>query len=241
MEQKVPYEIDGRKFEGLLVYDESVKAKRPAVLMQPDWAGVCPNTIAQAKQVAGKDYVVFMADMFGEGYGAKEKSFEELARTMRSVAGNLPFTLKASEKALELMLAEGNKRGLIDDTKVGAVGYCAGGGMALEHARNGAKFDGVVVFHVTNPNPVDPRRGCYIKGRVLMIHGSKDPVSPKSKMDALEEELSLAGVDWQFVTFGHAAHSFTDPTAQVPGRNAYDPKLEKRSYELMRDFFTETF
>jgi dienelactone hydrolase len=241
MEQTIAYEIDGRKFEGMLVYDDSVKGRRPAILMQPDWAGVCPNTIAQAKQVAGRDYVVFMADMFGAGYGAKAKTIEDLMKNMRAVRDDLAFTIKASDKALEMMLAEGSKRGLIDGTKTAAVGYCAGGGMALEHARTGASFAAVVTFHVTNPNPADPARGCHIKGRVLTVHGSADPVTPKPMIDALEHELTNSGVPWQTMMFGGAAHSFTDPTANTPGRNKYDPMLEKRSYALMRDFLQETF
>ena len=63
------YQVDGRQFAGMIVYDDSVKTKRPVVFMQPDWKGVSPDTIGQARAVAGKDYVVLMADMFGAGYG----------------------------------------------------------------------------------------------------------------------------------------------------------------------------
>jgi len=68
-EKKVAYQVDGRQFAGMIVYDDSVKTKRPVVFMQPDWKGVSPDTIGQARTVAGKDYVVLMADMFGAGYG----------------------------------------------------------------------------------------------------------------------------------------------------------------------------
>ena len=37
VEKKVAYEVNGRPFEGMIVYDDSVKAKRPALFMQPDW------------------------------------------------------------------------------------------------------------------------------------------------------------------------------------------------------------
>ena len=66
-EKKVPYQFDGRQFEGVIVYDDSVNIKRPAVFMQPDWKGVCPDTVSQAHAVAGEDYVVLMADMFDYG------------------------------------------------------------------------------------------------------------------------------------------------------------------------------
>ena len=73
-EKKVPYQVNGRQFEGMIVYDDSVQGKRPAIFMQPDWKGVDRDTIAQARTVAGKDYVVLMADMFGKGYGDKPKT-----------------------------------------------------------------------------------------------------------------------------------------------------------------------
>jgi dienelactone hydrolase len=73
-EKKVSYQVNGRQFEGMIVHDDGVASKRPAIFMQPDWKGVCPDTIAQARTVAGKDYVVLMADMFGRGYGDKPKT-----------------------------------------------------------------------------------------------------------------------------------------------------------------------
>ena len=109
-----------------------------------------------------------------------------------------------------------------------------------EQARAGADFSAVVVFHVTNPNPVVAGTPCNIKGRVLAIHGSADPVTPKPMMDAFEEEMTTAAVDWQVVMFGGAVHSFCDPTANA-GPSRYDEKLCRQSYRLMRDFFSETF
>ena len=109
----------------------------------------------------------------------------------------------------------------------------------LEQARAGADFKAVVVFHVTNPNPVVAGTPCNIKGRVLAVHGSADPVTPKPMMDAFEEELTKANVDWQIMMFGGAVHSFCDPTVHA-GPTRYDEKLCRKSYMLMRDFFAET-
>jgi dienelactone hydrolase len=238
-EQKVPYQVDGRQFEGMIVHDEGVRAKRPAIFMQPDWKGICADTIAQARIVAGKDYVVLMADMFGAGYGDKPKTREQLAAGMRAVHDDLAFTLACGGKACGTLLAEAGRLGLVDAARTAAIGYCAGGGFALEQARAGADFKAVVVFHVTNPNPAVAGTPCNIKGRVLAIHGSADPVTPKPMMDAFEAELTNAKVDWQVMMFGGAVHSFCDPTANA-GPTRYDEKLCRKSYMLMRDFFAET-
>ena len=242
VEKKVGYEYDGRKFEGAIVYDDGAKTKRPVLFMQPDWAGVCDDTLGQAREIAGKDYVVLMADMFGEGYGGKKKTVDDLMKSSRGVRGNVPFINGCGAKALDVLGAEADKLGLVDLGKKVAVGYCIGGGYVLEQARAGADFKGVVVLHVTVPNPVVPGTPCNIKGRVLAIHGSADPVTPKPQMDALEAELTAAKVDWQEVLFGHAVHSFCDPNAPTTGNSPqrYDEKLCKKSYQLMREFFAET-
>ena len=234
------YQVDGRQFAGMIVYDDSVKTKRPVVFMQPDWKGVSPDTIGQARTVAGKDYVVLMADMFGAGYGDTPKTREQLAAGMKAVHDNLAFTLACGGKAYEALLSEADSLGVADTRKKVAVGYCAGGGFALEQARAGADFRATVVFHVTNPNPVVSGTPCNISGRVLAIHGSADPITPKPMMDALEAELTGAKVDWQVMTFGGAVHSFCDPTANNPAATQYDEKLCRTSYMLMRDFFAES-
>ena len=238
-EKKVPYQVNGRPFEGMIVCDDSVKGKRPAIFMQPDWKGVCADTIAQARTAAGKDYVMLMADMFGQGYGDKPKT-QELRAGMTAVHQDLAFTLACGSAAYDALMAEANKLGVIDAGKKAAIGYCAGGGFVLEQARAGADFKAVIVFHVTNPNPVAPGTPCNIKGRVLAIHGSADPVTPKPMMDALEAELAKAKVDWHVVTFGRGVHSFCDPTANNPAATQYDEKLCRTSYMLMRDFFAES-
>src|SRR5215470_2060901 len=239
VEKKVPYEVSGRQFEGMIVYDDGVTGKRPVVFMQPDWKGVCADTIGQARAVAGKDYVVLMADMYGTGYGDKPKTRELLAARMSAVHRDLPFTVGCGGKAYDALLAGAEKLGLVDAAKKVAIGYCAGGGFVLEQARAGADFKAVVVFHVTNPNPVVAGTPCNIKGRVLALHGSADPVTPKPMMDAFEEEMTAAKVDWQVMMFGGAVHSFCDPTANA-GPTRYDEKLCRKSYMLMRDFFAET-
>ncbi len=239
-EKAVGYEFDGGRFEGMLVYDDGVTAKRPAILMQPDWLGVCNHTIDAAHDVAGTDYVVMLADMFGIGYGETEKTRDDLMKSSREVRNDLDFLLGCAAAADAALTAEADRLGLIDPDRKGIIGYCIGGGFALEQARAGADFKGTVVFHVTLPGPVDPDAKPDIKGPVLAIHGSADTVTPKPMMDALEVELTEAAVDWQIMMFGHAVHSFCNKEANTETQR-YDEKLCNQSYRMMRDFFAETF
>ena len=231
----VPYEVNGRQFEGQIVYDESVKTKRPILFMHPDWKGIDADTLATARLIAGKEYIVLMADMYGVGYGAKPKTIPELGANMSAVYKDRAFTVACSTQALQSMMNAVKTLDVADTSKVYAAGYCAGGGFLLEHARSGANFKSLVVFHVTNPNPVVAGTENLFKGRVLVLHGSKDPVTPVPMIDALSQELSKSNIDWQVMMFGGAVHSFTDPT-----NKAYSEQITRKSYLLMRDFFTES-
>lgn len=239
VERKVGYEIAGKAFAGVLVYDDSVTAKRPAILMVPDWSGVGQSAMAQARAVAGKDYVVFVADLFGVGYAPKD--VKDMAAASGAIHADINLARSRGDKALDVMLAEGGKLGLIDPARVAAVGFCFGGGVLLEVARQGRDIKAIGVFHVTNPQSVDPTAPSNIKSAVLVLHGADDPVTPRKSIAALEDELDADKVRWQAVLFSGTVHSFTDTTAPNPGatteRQRYDPEVAKRSYAIMREFF----
>lgn len=242
VERKIGYDIDGKKFEGVLVYDDSVKTKRPAILMEPDWAGVSTKAMAQAHEVAGKAYVVFIADVFGVGYAPRDT--KEMQAASGAVHGDINLSRTRGGKALEVMLAEGKKLGIIDPNKVAGIGFCFGGGILLDLAREGRDFKALTVFHITFPQTVDPAGAAKVKGAVLVLHGADDPVTPRKAIGALEEELDAAKVKWQTVLFSGTVHSFTDITATDPAAakvQRYDAAVSKRSYALMRDFFAGIF
>jgi len=239
MEQAIAYEIGGKQCEGMLVYDSGMKKNQPVILLQCDWKGICPETIAQARMIARDKYFVFMADMWGAGFGAKPKSFDELMKVSRGLRTDYPFTIANNQRAMQILLDEGAKHGA-NTARVGMVGYCAGGGFALEYARTGAKLDALVVFHVTNPNPLDANRPSNIKGSVLILHGSVDPVTPLASIRSLEAELDATKVPWQTVIWSGACHSFTDVAAKDPGRGMYDTTLDRRSNVLAQEFLAET-
>ena len=233
----VPYEIDGEPFEGALVYDNAVKAARPGLLMVPNWLGVSPAAMKQAQLIAGQRYVIFIADMYGKDIRPSNPDEAKAAAT--AVRGDRPLMRKRAQAAVDILKAQGGQVAL-EPGKLGAIGFCFGGGSILELARSGAPLKGFVSFHgnLDTPDPADARN---IKAPVLVLHGADDPSVPKAQVDAFEAEMAAAKVDWQLVSYGGAVHSFTDPDANVPGRNQYHPTVAVRAYKAMNDLFDEVF
>src|SRR5580704_13067379 len=65
-------------------------------------------------------------------------------------------------------------------SKLAAIGYCFGGMVVLEMARDGQNdLAGVVSFHGVLATPT-PLRPDTCKGKILVLHGADDPVVPTS-------------------------------------------------------------
>jgi len=131
---------------------------------------------------------------------------------------------------------------MVDAKRLAAIGYCFGGTTVLELARSGADVVGVVSFHggLDTPNPVDAKN---IRGKVLVLQGGDDPFVPPEQVTAFQDEMRKAGVDWQFVTYGGAVHSFTNPASGNDNSKgaAYNAAADRRSWLAMQQFFNELF
>ncbi len=233
VDKKIAYDIDGQKYEGVLVFDDSVSAKRPAVLMAPNWMGVTKGAVTKTKLLAGGKYVFFVADMYG--VDIRPKNGKEAGKAAGTVRKSISMMRARVNKAMDVLLAQGSSLGITNNAKTAAIGFCFGGGNVLELARSGRNVGGVVSFHgdLKSKTPEDARN---IKSKVLILHGADDPFQPKANRDAIEAEMRAAKVDWQLIAFGGAVHSFTEPHAKFKGKAEYNAKVA-----IMHDFFDETF
>jgi dienelactone hydrolase len=171
--ERIKYPMGALTAEGALIYDENVSGKRPAVLLAPNWMGVTDTAIQRGELVAENRYVVFVADMYGAG--TRPADFGEaaaLANPLRADAIEQRSRVKA---AFETMIAQAQKRSLIDDRRA-AVGFCFGGGNVLELARDGADLAAAVSIHGDLKTALPAGKGT-LKAALLVAHGALDPVA----------------------------------------------------------------
>lgn len=239
VEKPVEWKIDGQSFTGTLVYDDASTAKRPALMMVPNWKGVTPASVEHAKNIAGDDYVILVADVYGTT--VRPQSNEEAGK----VAGELksdPDTLRRRvQKAVEVLKAQAGKAPL-DPERIGAIGFCFGGTAVLELVRSGAELAGAVSLHGGLSTPKPAEEG-IVETPVLVLNGAADKAVTDADIDAFEQEMDRANADWQFVNFGGAVHCFAEPRAgNDPASNCrYDERAATRAYGMMADFFRRQF
>jgi len=234
----ISYDVGGKPMKSVLVYDDTAKTARPGLVMTPDWMGMNDNQIALAKQIAGKDYVILVADVYGSS--VRPKNPDEAGAAAKSMYEHRADLRARINAALAQLKAQAGKAPL-DGKHWGALGFCFGGATTLDLARTGADVQGVVSFH-GNLSTDDPALAKNIKAKVLVLHGADDKFESAEQIAGFEKEMREANVDWQFLSFGGAVHCFAIPTADntVPGC-LYNARAAKRGFAQMHVFFDEAF
>ncbi len=234
--QVVEYKDGDVTCEGYLAYDDSLQGPRPGVLIIHEWTGVGPYVKKRADMLAQLGYVAFAADIYGKGVRPKNADEARIQATI--YRSDRPLMRRRAQAGLQVLAT--NK--MVDPRKIAAIGYCFGGGVALELARSGADLAGVVSFHgnLDTPNPADAKS---IKCRILVQHGGSDQGVGPDQVAAFEKEMTDAGVDWVLTVYGGAVHGFTNPdNGNDPSKGvAYNEKADLRSWQAMKQFFSEIF
>src|SRR5690349_1580911 len=166
----IDYDVGGKKMQSVLVYDDAVKAPRPGIVMTPDWLGITPDNLDLARQIAGKDYVILVADVYG--VDLRPKNPAEAGAAAEAMYKDRNMLRARIDAALDQLKAQAGKAPL-DGRHWGAIGFCFGGATTLDLARSGADVQGVVSFH-GNLSTDDASLAKKIKAKVLVLHGADD-------------------------------------------------------------------
>lgn len=227
----------GTRFHSVLIYDDATTVKRPGLLMVPNWYGVNAAAVKKAEMIAGKEYVILLADMYGAGVRPQPGHADQAKAAVKPLYGDRALMRKRVNLALEQLRAQAGAAP-IDLSKLAAIGFCFGGSAVLDLARSGADVAAVVSFHggLTTDNPALAKQ---IKARVLVMNGADDKGTMPDAGRFLDEMRGDPS-EWQFVVIDHAVHCFTEVGENSPGCR-YDPGAASRSYRLMHDWLDHAF
>ncbi len=237
--EAVEYKAGDTVHKGYLVYDDAITGKRPGVLVIHEWWGHDQHARNSARKLAEAGYVALALDMYGGGKQAHHP--EDAGKFSGEVRQNLPLMKSRFEAGMNLL----KNQARVDSTRLAAIGYCFGGSVVLEMARVGENLRGVASFHggLATEHPAQPGK---VKARVLVMNGADDPFVPAEQIAAFKKEMEVAKVNYKFVSYPGAKHSFTNPEADANGAKfklpmAYDAKADLASWSELQLFLQHVF
>jgi dienelactone hydrolase len=207
------------------------------VLVFHEGLGLGDFAMARARMLAELGYVALAADMFGGRRQAR--NLQEVAKFVGDLRSQ-PETLRARGRAALATLAALPQ---VDTSRLAAIGFCFGGSVVLELAREGADLKAVISFHgvLTTRTPAVAGK---VKASVLVLTGAEDPLAPPDQVRAFEDEMRAAHVpDWQVISYGNTLHGFTNPAADgsMMRTALYSAQADRRSWASMRSLLEEVF
>ena len=236
--ETVNYAADTVKMQGYIAFDSANKAKRPAILVVPEWWGIGDYVKGRAKQLAELGYIAMAVDMYGN---ATEATDPETAGKMAMPFYTNPQMAKAR---FDAALAKLKAYPQVDTNRIAAIGYCFGGSMVLNAAKMGAPLVGVVSFHGGLAG-VTPDKAT-LKAKVLVCHGGADNFESPEEIATFKKQMDSVGADYTFKVYEGATHAFTNPEATEKGKKfnmpiSYNAAADTASWNDMKAFFGRIF
>ena len=237
-EDNVEYSADGVNMKGYVVYNDSVKGTRPAVLVVHEWWGNNDYSKGRARQLAEMGYIAMAVDMYGDGKtAANPDEAQKLA---------MPFYTnpQLAKTRLDAALAKLKTYAQVDTANIAAIGYCYGGFVVLNAAKLGEPLNGVVSFH-GNLSGVAPDKN-LLKAKILVCHGAADQFVSAQEVANFKKQMDSVGASYEFKTYPDATHAFTNPAATEMGKKfnmpiAYNAAADSASWSDMKNFFATIF
>jgi len=232
----VDYKQGSTPLQGFLAWDDAAKGKRPGIIVVHEWWGQNQHARDSALRLAKQGYVAFALDMYGKG---KVTTHPKDAQAFMAEATKDPKAMDARFKAALDIL---EKDPHVDPNKIGAIGYCFGGGVVLNEARQGADLKAVATFHgaLRTDNPAKPGA---VKPRLLVMTGAADPMVTPEQVEAFKKEMTEAGAKFDVIIYPGAKHAFTNRDAAKAGMDAlvYNADADKKSWAEMLRLFKQVF
>jgi len=214
----------------------------PAVILYTDIGGRRPVFVEMAKRLAGEGYVVLVPNPFYRLSRAPVyEDFKFGSESTTARMGEVRKYVTPAGIARDAHAYVSFLRGLkLVEGKIGTVGYCMGGGMAM---RTAAALPGDIAaaasFHgsqLASDAPDSPHTlAPQIKARMYFGFAIEDRTMPPEAVEKLRSALDAAGVTYEAETYAGARHGWC-----VKDHNVYHEAQAEHAWHHLTSFFKET-
>lgn len=171
-----------------------------AVVVIQEWWGLNENIKDIARRFAHEGYVALAPDLYHGKVATEPNEAQKLV---------MELDMKAAVQEIQQAIAYLVKQDSVSPKKVGVVGFCMGGRLALMTGRADPNLGAVIAFY---GSPLTAQESTEVKAPVLGLYGDKDQSNPVDKIKTMQDALTQAGIKNQFVIYPGAAHAFFNDT-----------------------------
>ena len=215
---------DSKVLQGYLA-EAAGGTKAPAIVVLQEWWGLNDQIRGVADRLSSAGFNALVPDL----YRGKSTVESEEAHHLMSA---LDFGDAASQDirgAVQFLKGR--------STKVGITGFCMGGALTLLSLTQSPEIDAGVVWY--GCPPLDYIDASKIRAPIMGHWATQDEFFKIDTVDALEEKLNAAKVDFEFHRY-LAHHAFANETAVGPARTPatqYDPVWAQQAWDRTLHFF----
>ena len=190
---------------------------RGAVILIHEWNGLVDRVRQVADALAAEGYVALAADLYSGRTGSSRDENMALVRETLDDPDTIIRNLNAAAAYL---------RGRPDvNGKIGAMGWCYGGGVALSYALGGENHDATAIFYGRLLD--DPERLAAIHHEVYGTFAGLDRGPSPEQVERFVAALRQAGVENDVHIYDDVNHGFwlyvdRDPKNEAPGLDAWE-------------------
>lgn len=195
----VSYKSGDETVQGML-YAPAGKGSFPALVVIHEWWGLNDWVKEQASKLADEGYVTLAIDL----YRGKVATTPELAHEiMRGVPDDR--AARDLHAAVEFLQSQPN----VNKNRLGVIGWCMGGGYALNAALREPALRAAVVNY--GHLATDPAQLAKTNAAILGIFGGKDKGIPVDDVNKFADALKKAGKKVEIKIYPDAGHAFENP------------------------------
>lgn len=246
MKKKVTFQTDDGTCDAYVSFPDQQK-NLPIVLVYMDAIGIRWRMYDMADKIAERGYYVLLPNLYYRQKAApvvdydfylKPENFPQLIPNVMAFAKELNPELSKRDVAAFLKFARQQPE--VNSKKVGAVGYCMGGGQVLRAAGNFPDdIQAAASFHAGNlhtDTETSPHRWFpKIKAEVYIGHADKDQHMPPEQMEKVSADLKSANVKFTAEVYLNSPHGWT--MSDLP---AYNEQGEEKHWQELFGLFDRT-
>jgi len=208
-----------------IIYMPTGKGPFPGVLVIHEWWGLNDWVKEQASKLADQGYVALAIDLYR---GKVAKTPDEAHQLMRGVPED------RAKRDLDAAFHYLQARSDIKKNKIGAIGWCMGGGYALDVALEEPDLAADVINY--GHLATDPAAMKKINAPILGLFGAQDQGIPADDVKKFGEALDKMGKKADITIYPDAGHAFENPN----NKDGYRPKDAADAWKKIVSFFATT-